>query len=167
MLLSRISTRGPAQMPPLSTTVLDTQAIALLSRWITNELVGYRSFAQWQTALFGSTNAPEAQADADPDHDGASNFTEYLTGTDPAAAASVWRIAIERAGDHVEIAYPRLSNRGIDVQWGTAPTGPPGWRSLDVPENRPWIAATNGPGRVPDSLTNGPGRFYRARVFEP
>lgn len=38
MILSRISTRGPGQMPPLASSVLDTQAIALLSRWITNDL---------------------------------------------------------------------------------------------------------------------------------
>ena len=38
MLLTRVSTRGISQMPPLASSVLDTQAIALLSRWITNDL---------------------------------------------------------------------------------------------------------------------------------
>ena len=38
MLLTRVSTRGLSQMPPLASTVVDTQAIALLSRWITNDL---------------------------------------------------------------------------------------------------------------------------------
>ena len=37
-LLSRIARRGTGQMPPLATSVLDTQAIGLLSRWITNDL---------------------------------------------------------------------------------------------------------------------------------
>jgi glucose/arabinose dehydrogenase/mono/diheme cytochrome c family protein len=45
MLLSRISVRGPGQMPPLASSVLDGQAIALVSRWLTNDLAG------------GSTNA--------------------------------------------------------------------------------------------------------------
>ena len=40
MLLSRISVRGPGQMPPLASSVLDAQAINLLSRWITNDLAG-------------------------------------------------------------------------------------------------------------------------------
>jgi len=40
MLLSRISVRGATQMPPLASSVLDTQAIALVSRWITNDLAG-------------------------------------------------------------------------------------------------------------------------------
>ncbi len=40
MLLSRISVRGASQMPPLASSILDTQAMALLSRWITNDLAG-------------------------------------------------------------------------------------------------------------------------------
>jgi uncharacterized repeat protein (TIGR03806 family) len=40
MLLSRIAVRGPGQMPPLASSVLDAQAIDLLSRWITNGLAG-------------------------------------------------------------------------------------------------------------------------------
>jgi mono/diheme cytochrome c family protein len=38
MLLTRISTRGLTQMPPLASSVLDTGAIALVSAWITNDL---------------------------------------------------------------------------------------------------------------------------------
>ena len=38
MLLTRISTRGAMQMPPLASSVPDTQAIALVSSWITNDL---------------------------------------------------------------------------------------------------------------------------------
>ena len=40
MLLSRISVRGAGQMPPLASSVLDTQAVALVARWITNDLAG-------------------------------------------------------------------------------------------------------------------------------
>jgi glucose/arabinose dehydrogenase/mono/diheme cytochrome c family protein len=40
MLLSRISVRGAGQMPPLASSVLDTQDIQLVSMWITNELAG-------------------------------------------------------------------------------------------------------------------------------
>jgi glucose/arabinose dehydrogenase/mono/diheme cytochrome c family protein len=40
MLLSRIATRGPGQMPPLGSSVLDTQAVRLVSAWITNGLAG-------------------------------------------------------------------------------------------------------------------------------
>jgi glucose/arabinose dehydrogenase/mono/diheme cytochrome c family protein len=38
LLLARISMRGPGQMPPIGSTVVDTGAVALLSAWITNDL---------------------------------------------------------------------------------------------------------------------------------
>jgi glucose/arabinose dehydrogenase/mono/diheme cytochrome c family protein len=167
MLLQRISTRGPGQMPPLASSVLDTEAIALVSRWITNELAGYQSFTTWQTNNFGSTNAPNALASADPDEDDANNFTEYLTFTDPNQVAEFWSTEIQETGDAVEILFPRLANRRIEVQWTTDLASPIDWQFLDVPENRPHIAATNGTSRVTDSLTNGAFRIYRARVFEP
>lgn len=49
-LLSRISIRGPGQMPPLGTTIVDTQAVALLSRWITNDLA-----AGWTNTIVPAT----------------------------------------------------------------------------------------------------------------
>jgi uncharacterized repeat protein (TIGR03806 family) len=167
MLLQRISTRGPGQMPPLASSVVDTQAVALVRRWITTDLTNYQSFAQWQLANFGSTTAPESFFASDPDADGASNFTEYLTRTEPTNHASAWGIGLSRQGSQLEIFYPRLANRRIEIQWSTNLTNPGAWQFLHVPENRPFISATNGETRLPDSLTEGPGRFYRARVFEP
>jgi uncharacterized repeat protein (TIGR03806 family) len=38
ILLWRVSQRGPEQMPPLASTVVDTQSVALLSEWITSDL---------------------------------------------------------------------------------------------------------------------------------
>ena len=40
MLHTRVATRGAMQMPPLASSVLDTQAVALISAWITNDLAG-------------------------------------------------------------------------------------------------------------------------------
>ena len=59
MLLTRLATRGPGQMPPLSSSRVDPQGVALLRRWITNDLPAYQSFPQWQLARFGTTNAAE------------------------------------------------------------------------------------------------------------
>ena len=70
MLLSRISIRGPGQMPPIASALHDTNAINLVSEWITNALANYQSFADWQIAKFVSTNAPSAAPDADADNDG-------------------------------------------------------------------------------------------------
>ena len=49
MLHTRISALGARQMPPLATTVLDTNSIALLAQWISTSLTG----AQITTATVG------------------------------------------------------------------------------------------------------------------
>lgn len=167
MLLTRISTRGAGQMPPLETSLVDTQAVALISRWITEELPGLQTFADWQISQFGSTNAPTGQPSMDPDGDGATNYEEYLTGTDPNDGADAWGIGIQRAGDTVETFYPQLINRGIEIQRTTNLFNPAAWQYLNVPQNRPFVSATSGTGVVPDVITNGPPKYYRGRVFEP
>ena len=140
----------------------------MLTRWINEELPGYRTFAQWQTNHFGSTNAPEAAANADPDNDGARNMLEYLTGTDPHASTSRWTIAAERSGSAVNVAFDRVANRFFEVQVSTnLTTNASAWNGLNVPENRPFAARTNSLHRVPDNTTNATMRFYRARVSEP
>jgi mono/diheme cytochrome c family protein len=167
MLLTRISTRGPGQMPPLASSVLDTQAIALLSRWITNGLAGHQTFDQWQIASFGSTNAPEALASADPDEDGANNYEEYVNGTDPNQRGDAWGIGLQRNGAAVQITYPQLPNRAVQIESSANVTDPASWRLLNVQENRPLYPAASGTAVIPDMTTNGPGKFYRARVLVP
>jgi mono/diheme cytochrome c family protein len=167
MLLNRIATRGPKQMPPLDSTLIDMQAVALVTRWITNDLVSYRTFAQWQIDHFGSANAPNALAAADPDGDGADNFEEYLAYTNPNLASDAWSLRIEKSGSDVRVIYPQLVNRRVEVQWNSDPTSRTAWQFLSVPQNQPFISATNGLTALLDSLIEAPARYYRARVFEP
>lgn len=169
MLLSRIAIRGPGQMPPLATTVVDAEAVALLSEWITNDLPDYQSFADWQIAAFGSTNAPEAAPGFDADHDGAGNYLEFLTGTDPAIAddsTNLWQIAIQSSGDSVQVSYPQIANRGFEVQATTNLVDLASWQPLNVPGNAPFFSITNRPATIIDSLGE-PQKFYRVRIFEP
>jgi hypothetical protein len=167
MLLRRLSTRGPRQMPPLASTLVDTQAVALVTRWITGDLVSYRTFPQWQKEHFGSTNAPAALPGADPDGDGATNNQEYLANTDPNSAVDVWRLRIDTSGSTPRVIYPQLFNRRIEVQWNEDLSINTAWQFLNVPENRPFISASKGEIAVPDSSVPAAARFYRARIFEP
>src|SRR5262249_23205766 len=96
MLLTRISTRGPSQLPALDSTIVDTQAIALVSAWVTNDWPVYKSFADWQLANFVSTNDPEAAWNYDIDGDLANNYLEFLTGTDPFVwNPEIWNIEVQ------------------------------------------------------------------------
>ena len=165
MLFSRISTRGPGQMPPLATTLLDTQAIALVSAWITNDLPSYQTFPEWQIARFGATNAPNAGPNDDADSDGATNFLEWLAGSDPNANASYWSIGAAVNAQSIQVLVPQIANRGFEVQ-RSMKLSTPLWQPLDLPANRPFFSATNRLLVVEEPKTNASG-FYRVRVFEP
>jgi hypothetical protein len=166
-LLRRISIRGLGQMPPLASAVVDERGVALIRRWITNDVASYQSFGDWQTLNFDPPDSPDAQPGADPDGDLGLNWLEYLTGTDPHSQTDAWRIAIERSNDTVEIVFHRQPNRGFEVQWATDPADPGSWRFLDVPENRPVFSPSMIEARVRDRIDAGATRFYRVRVYEP
>lgn len=173
VLLKRISTRGALQMPPLCTSVVDTQGVALLAAWITNDLPRRQSFGDWQLAHFGPTGTAEAAPEADPDRDGACNHLEYLTGTNPQNGDDAWRISIRAAQGGTQIWFPQIANRGFEVQWTANLADRGAWQPLDVPSNRPFFSAEDREFFVVDAVFNSlpwsapPRRFYRVRVFEP
>jgi hypothetical protein len=70
----------------------------------------------WETEQFGSLNAT---ASADADGDGTTNMMEYLAGTNPLSAASVFRPATHSSGGKLVLTVPTVSNRSYRV-WGTA-----------------------------------------------
>jgi glucose/arabinose dehydrogenase len=167
MLLSRISIRVPGQMPPIASTVLDTNAMALVTAWITNGLANYQSFPDWQAANFGSTNTPNAAPDADADADGANNTLEYLTGTDPMTGGDAWRINVRHAGTAVEISFPHIANLGFLVEWTPGLSPPIVWQPLDVAGNQLFYSPVTFTATISDAITGTPFKYYRVRVFEP
>lgn len=165
VLVQRIATTGEGRMPPIGPSLVDTQAVALLSAWITDDLPSFSTFAQWQIAHFGATNAPNAAAQDDPDQDLSPNRLEYLTGTDPHSAGSRWQPAITKTEDLGVISFPQIANRAFEVQ--SSPTLlSPDWSPVNVPENAPFFPASNRLWSVPQSLTDT-NRFYRVRVYAP
>jgi hypothetical protein len=167
MMFTRITSPNSLRMPPLGTSVLDTNAILLLSAWITNDLPSYQSFADWQALKFGSTNAPNAGSTADPDGDGASNYLEFLTSTDPLAATNFWSFDFQRFTNFYQIRFPQMANRGFEVQISTNLFGLNSWSPLDVAGNEPFFSISNRFSVINDSIIDVSNKFYRVRIFEP
>lgn len=167
MIHSRLTRLGEGRMPPLASTVVDEAGAALLARWITNGLAGWQSYADWQVAHFGATNAPLGGPTDDFDGDGAPNRQEYLTGTDPKNPADAWGLAgIERRDGGLAVRFPQRANRRFIVE--TADRLGPGaaWRTLEAPGHGTFIAAEDFPAEV--GVPAGAAEQYlRVRVEEP
>jgi hypothetical protein len=163
VLLRLENANGFSRMPPLATHQLDLGAISLLTQWIGSELTNHLTFAQWQLAHFGSTNAPIAASTADPDGDGASNYVEYLTGTDPQNPLSVWRLGIGAGSGLVNVTYPIVPNLGVTIE-----TSPDlfSWSPWNVPGNQPFFGALPGTASL-QGLLVPTSQFFRARFIEP
>jgi mono/diheme cytochrome c family protein len=162
VLLQRIIGNGFGRMPPLATHQLDQGAINLLTAWISTDLTNYQSFANWQLAHFLSTNAPNALASADPDGDGANNYIEYLTKTDPQIASDVWKLGINVSGGFVNVTYPQIPNLGIVIDTGTNFLN---WSPWNVPGNQLIFGSSGG-----TALLQGPvssAQYFRARLITP
>ncbi len=166
ILLQRIRGNGFSRMPPLATSVIDTGATNLLNEWITTTLTNRQSFAQWQLANFGSTNAANALATADPDGDGANNYYEYLTQTSPLTNnPPPWKVSISLVNTNLGVNFLRLANRAFLVE---ASTNFSNWTTWDVPGNSFYYGAFSQAAQVSGvwSATNSP-QFFRVKIFEP
>jgi uncharacterized repeat protein (TIGR03806 family) len=167
VLLTRIATRGTGQMPPLGSSLVDAQGVDLIAAWITNDLPSHLTYAEWQLAQFGSTNAPDSSPDEDADGDRAGNYLEYLTATDPNADTNFWGIDAQPANGNVNIVFPQIANRAFEIQSTTNLFDAAAWQPLDLPGNEPFFWVTNRTGVIQVVTTNAPATYFRARVFEP
>jgi len=165
-LYQRVANLGVGHMPPLATSVVNTQAVALLAAWITNDLPSYVSYASWQSNYFGSTNAVSAAHLADPDSDGAKNYLEYLTGTVPTNSTSGWKVSIAASNNQVHVVIPHVANRAMEVQATTNLLNSNSWSALNLPANAPFFPASNRTSVVSEPPSGTP-KYYRVRVSEP
>ena len=80
----------------------------------------------WEVAHFGSIRALPG---ADADGDGTNNLMEYLAGTDPADAASVFRPTVDATGDDLVLSMQTIAGRRYRV-WGSSNLK--SWTALDT-----------------------------------
>ena len=167
LIHARMSTRGPGGMPPLASTLVDTNGAALLARWITTDLTNYQSYAEWQVANFGGTNAANSGELEDYDGDSAKNYLEYLTGTDPLLAADGWGLLISKSNGTATISWEQPANRAVELQTASSPVPTANWQPVTAPFNEPFYPSSNRVQQFSVSTNPWIPLFYRARVSEP
>lgn len=117
VLLTRMRSTGSDRMPVVSSGVVDTNGVRLLERWI-QELPGRRDFVGWLRERWGEVVASAADRQRDADADGASDYLEFLTGTDPLRAGDEWRLGLERASGTgaVRLRYRHPAGVGLFLE---------------------------------------------------
>lgn len=166
-MFQRVAGMGDSHMPPLGTSVLDVQAVNLLAAWITNDLPSYTSYPTWQGNFFGATNTANGSMLADPDGDGAKNYLEYLTGTNPTNRTSGWGVSIAVSNGMTQIIIPQVANRATEVQATTNLFNSASWSALNQADNAPFYPASNRLSVVSEPATNPAPKYYRVQVSEP
>jgi uncharacterized repeat protein (TIGR03806 family) len=155
------------RMPPLASNELDPNAIQLLSDWITQELPGRLSFAQYQVQYFGSAGDPNAAPEADPDHDDHNNFEEFHYGTIPTLASSAPAVPIGSligGGTQVRFQFNQPANRAVLVESSTDSRN---WTLWDVPGNAPSYPSVTQARDIIAPLNPDTHRFFRLQLSTP
>jgi hypothetical protein len=114
----------------------------------------------WRLRYFGSIYNLLSQAGADADGDGASNWQEYVAGTDPTDPKSVLQVSTHQAAalqsQDCVVHWPSVSGKTYVIQRSA---------TLFAPN---WITVSTNTGTGSDmefhDTTGGPVRFYRVQV---
>ena len=162
ILLNRVAvTNGFTRMPPLGSSEPDQTNIALLTDWIGSALPQRQAYDQWRTAKFGSPSSPEGSPTADPDFDGHSNLTEFLTRTEPLSGADFLSVGSLSDGQSLSLTFDVPPNRSA---WVESSADGAAWSRWDVPGNHA-LPATGGPVTLTGPIAGG-RQYFRVRIQE-
>ena len=118
----------------------------------------------WELTYFGQTNI---DANADPDHDGASNMQEYLAGTNPLDTADNLRVTsfgFLPGGGTAAITWSSVPTRLYRVLSTEAIDASASWADAG-----PGLLAPDPSGLTTSTLTNSTAQpqFYRIQAIKP
>jgi len=107
---------GFTRMPPLGSTEIDAENLALLADWIANDLPARQDYAQWRLARFGSAVSPEGEPGFDADGDEFTNEEEFIAGTEPLDSASSPQPDISLSGSDLTFTFDAPENGSFQFE---------------------------------------------------
>jgi hypothetical protein len=162
-IFQRVADLAPYHMPPLGTSVVNTNAVELLRSWITGPLTNYVRFPEWQTNHFGAVRGPDTGPAADADSDGLSNELEWLLGEDPNNPARTWTVSVAKEAGELVLRFEHRAGLLMQVETGNPFTSAP-WTTVPGRANRFNLPATHLPAEVRLPLADAETRFFRVAV---
>jgi glucose/arabinose dehydrogenase/mono/diheme cytochrome c family protein len=163
-LHARLAVRGPGQMPPLASSIIDPAGERLIARWIADHARG-DSFATWAAQVFPDPAAPNAAREADPDLDGRTNFGEFILGSSPATADGLWRVTLVGESTAIRLEVSQPANRAVVIEASADPVAGI-WTPVDAGgQGRVYPAAARTLSVV--QPVADAARFFRARLEAP
>jgi glucose/arabinose dehydrogenase len=161
----RLSDLASYHMPPLATTVINSNGVALIADWITHDLTNRPAFNQWITNVIPSGSPTNwLSADATPAGDGISNEGKWLLQEPPIGGTNLWRLTAESDQDGVHLKFQRKAELGFTLESAPAPGGP--WATVLAPGNEFAILSRDQPADVL-AKPGEKARFFRVRIFGP
>ncbi len=145
------------RMPPLASTVIDTEGIALLESWINGDLTTRQTYAQWAASELASTplNGPNDDADGD----GQSNEMEFIHGTSPSDSNDRYQLTVTENA----VTFPIVKNRSTLLE---ASFDLRTWFLIPSTLNDPTPPSNNGSRTIP--ITGDPPQiFLRTETTRP
>jgi glucose/arabinose dehydrogenase/mono/diheme cytochrome c family protein len=128
----------PSRMPPLGSTVVDTNGVAVIRAWV-ESLDGFRSYEDWVTDYWGTLPQSDFAPQADADGDWRVNYVEYVTGSDPQNAQGPRPLQVDAVSGLPRVHWTREA--GVKTVLECAPSLEGDWTAVPHPANHPLPAA--------------------------
>lgn len=166
VLFHRVSQNQIGRMPPISSQLLDQQGIDLLRRWITQSLPGRSFYDEWKSENLEGLKPEWTRPQSDPDADGASNYFEFLTGSNPTSTHDAFQMQVipSQQGNH--ITFIQAPNHYYEVQYSSNLGGNVAWKPLNTVKNRPRSFQFETFRTIFDPEKSSDTRFYRVVITE-